>query len=280
MNHFAAIALPGPAYRRSFFADAILRQTSTFVRLLCQLAPMRYARLQDKSPISVYWELIAYCNTLFPTFDLALEAEDWGEGAEGEDYDEASAAEEFGIPIDLCGPDDYELAQGSSPSLGYIAYLVETDANDGDRLPLENMSDGMGEAWRHIRALKPFHARPVKSYHAPHGRQWAGDWQALTELVEYVQHKTGHLFLDNSNQEIAEMGESYAPWDIEHIRWYAQEWKRAQPVMQRIDALQKWIDGYPSERLPLLAAAITGDEEVRRQLSRPKKSKQLVDIWH
>jgi hypothetical protein len=275
--HFQAIALPGLAYRRSYFAEAILRQTSTFVRLLCQLAPDRYARLQDKSPMSVYWELLNCCGTLFPTFEPDFD-DYFDEGSEPEtEYDIAAEAEQFGIPLDLQGVNDDDLVTGSSPTLCFIAYLSDI----GPRTSVKELGEGTGESFRHIETLEPFFDRELESFNCaqpPRGREWAGDWRNITDLVNYVQHNTDLMLIDNSDQLMWESGEGYGPWNMEHIRYYTECWKAAEPVFDRITALRKWIDARPENRLPLLAAAITGDKFIRRQLSQPKKSKRLIEV--
>lgn len=283
-QHFAAIALPGPAYRRSFFADAFLRQTSTFVRLLCQLAPDRYRSLRDKSPLSVYDELLDYCGTLFPVFEPNLDyVFELDEGAHA-NMAEAEAAEEFGVPVKLQGINDDDVLYGSSPTFCFIALLSSRSSKRG---AVENLS-AIGKSFMGIRALRPFFDREIhrsksgeKALGAlpPHGRAWAGRWQSITELVNYVWHQTGYVLLDATNQEMAEYDETYGPWDIDHIRYYAKSWKESKPMLDRITAFQRWLDERPAERLPLLAAAITGDKAVRQQLSQPKKkSKRLIEV--
>jgi hypothetical protein len=269
------VTLPATALRRSWIAAQLQHYCNPFAVLLAQLAPKRWARIAGENTLALYYELLAVCSDLFPVFEAMFYADD--DPTDGDPIEERL---EMGIPIDLLGLNDDEIEYGTSPTYGFIGYLMEP--LEGRRQPRE-FPHGLGECWKKIAELQPLYDMYIerKWAHAPRGREWCGAWKPITALAGYVMHDTGNWMLDVSNQEASEdYGEcSYPPWTIEDIRNCEREYKRAKPVLKSILALRAYVDERPGERLPLLAAALTGDRDVRMQLSQPKRAKTLAEVW-
>lgn len=275
MPRFAAVTLPETAWRRSWIVGQLQRYCNPFAVLLAQLAPKQWARVANENTMAVYYELLYVCNELFPVYDAYFYADE--DPTEG---DPLQARLEMGIPLDLLGLNEDEIEYGHSPTFGFLGYLMEPV--EGRKQP-HAFPRGLGESWRRLAELQPLYGRYIerKWANAPRGREWCGVWKNITALAGYVMHDTGNWMLDVSNQAASEdYGEGgYPPWTIEDIRNCEREYKHAQPLLKSIMALRDYVDERPGERLPLLAAALTGDREVRRQLSRPKRVKTLAEIF-
>ena len=269
------MTLPETAWRRTWIAAQLQRTCNSFAVLLEQLAPKRWARLAGENTQAIYYELLSVCSERFPLFDPYFYTDE--DPTDGDPIEERL---EFGIPIDLLGIPDEEIEYGTSPTFGFIGYLMEPA--EWRTSPREFQRD-MGKSWRNIAELQPFYEKYIEHRwcQAPRGREWRGVWKPITALAEYVMHDTGNWMLDVSNRAAQEdYGEgAYPPWTIEDIRNCEREYQRAKPVLKSILALRDYVDARPGERLPLLAAALTGDHEMRRQLSKPKRVKTLAEVF-
>ena len=99
-----------------------------------------------------------------------------------------SALSEDGATIAAASRSEAELAQ-LREGLDLPADLVRISVGIEDE---DDLITDLDQALRVLQRL------------APRGREWAGEWKALTELVEFVAHDTGYLFLDISNQYVGE----------------------------------------------------------------------------
>ncbi len=269
------MTLPETALRRSWVVQQLQCYCNPFAILLAQLAPKRWEKMVGENTLAIYYALLETCGSLFPIFDPFFYADE--DPTEGDPIEERL---EFGIPIDLLGLNDDEIIYGASPTFGFIGYLM--DQPEGREQPHEFPRD-VGESWKNITELRPFYGVTIESkwIHAPRGREWRGVWNPMTALAEYVMHDTGNWMLDVSNQSAAEdyLEGGYPPWTIEDVRNCEREYQRAKPILKTIETLRAYVDERPSERLPLLAAALTGDKAARFQLSQPKHAKTLAEVW-
>lgn len=270
MIAFPSIALPGPAYRRSYFAHELARLVSVFPSLLAQLAPDVYRALKDKSAMGCYGSLLRYIDAnLFPIFDTWIL-----DVIEDLEIDPASEAEGFGIPVHVLGLDDEDLVYNiGSPSITLAYYLCWTSSYSGrpalDTLAALEKFPEVRRQYQELFTVKHFH-KP------PRGRRWTPPWDALKLLCDYSQNGTGYRWLDYSHIMVEEVG-GYPPWHIDEIRALAREWKRTQPVWERLKAIIEHVDARPTERLPLLGGALCGEKQARLQISQPEHSKTLAE---
>jgi hypothetical protein len=271
---FAAVTLPETALRRSWLVAQLQRYCHPFAVLLAQLAPRRWTGLAGENTQAIYYALMEVCGRRFSIWYPEFYADE--DPTEGDPIEERL---QMGIPVDLLGLGDDEIEYGKSPTYGFIGYLMENP--EGRRNP-QTFPLVLGEPWKHLAELQPFYGKHIESKwsHAPRGREWRGVWRGITLLAQYVMHDTGNWMLDVSNQEALEdyNDQGNPPWTLEDVLNCEREYKRAKPIIKAIEQLRAYVDERPGERLPLLAAALTGDAVVRRQLSRPKRVKTLAEV--
>jgi hypothetical protein len=258
------------AYRRTSQANQLRRRANLFAVLLAQLAPRRYEAVRNGDLFSTYSSLLEVVGKRFPIW-IADYMMDELPDDEGELL---GTLELMGIPISPLGICEDSGGSGSV-TLDLLSYLLSDPAH---RDPVDKLRDG--DAWRYLAPLEPWFTQHLSNTLCapPKGRQWAGRWQSLYMLVKYVNHDTNYQWLDISEFDMFEGGNP--PWSLDDIESLAQDWKQALPVWTPLKRLINWLDGRPAERLPLLCAALTGDEPVRRAISQPKRMKTLAEVFN
>lgn len=111
----------------------------------------------------------------------------------------------------------------------------------------------------------------------PPGRVYRGPWVGLPDLVDFVRGETLNGWLDMNFEEAdgAEMPE----WTAYEIRSMERGWKKAKPILARIDRLTKFIAQDLPARLPMLDKALRGDPITLARITRPHEAKTLVEIF-
>jgi hypothetical protein len=67
---------------------------------------------------------------------------------------------------------------------------------------------------------------------------------ALPDLIEMLHQDTGNAWLDVGEMSLAEGG-GYPVWNQENIEWLAEEWQRAEPVVDGINRFLDWLNSSP-----------------------------------
>jgi hypothetical protein len=86
----------------------------------------------------------------------------------------------------------------------------------------------------------------------------------LPDAVAYALHDTGHAWLDMTEYDI---GYSCLEWSRENVEMLAGEFKRAKPILQRVNSLVSWVDRNKI-RLDQVAAVLDQAITVRKRASR------------
>ena len=99
----------------------------------------------------------------------------------------------------------------------------------------------------------------------------------LTQLVakrmvkQAENQDTGNAWLDVGEMSLAEGG-GYPVWNQENVDWLAEEWQRAEPVVERINRLLDWLNDSPeaiSEKLTAVRDRLL--EAYNRLLEEPQQ---------
>lgn len=69
---------------------------------------------------------------------------------------------------------------------------------------------------------------------------------ALPDLILMLDHNTGNVWLDVGELSLAEGG-GYPQWNADDVAWLAKEWRKAQPILDRIHQLLDWQNGSHDE---------------------------------
>jgi hypothetical protein len=67
---------------------------------------------------------------------------------------------------------------------------------------------------------------------------------ALQDLIEMLHQDTGNAWLDVGEMSLAEGG-GYPVWNQENVEWLAEEWQRAEPVVDGINRFLDWLNDSP-----------------------------------
>ncbi|MFZ1398477.1 MAG: hypothetical protein WAS33_16355 [Candidatus Promineifilaceae bacterium] len=76
---------------------------------------------------------------------------------------------------------------------------------------------------------------------------------ALPDLLQMLAHETGNPWLDVGELTLSE-GDGYPTWEAETVAWLTTEWQKAQPVLDRVDALLDWSNDSPERIAEKLTA--------------------------
>lgn len=76
---------------------------------------------------------------------------------------------------------------------------------------------------------------------------------ALPDLIQMLAHDTGNPWLDFGELALGE-GDGYPSWEPETVAWLTTEWQKAQPVLDRVDALLDWSNDSPESIAEKLTA--------------------------
>lgn len=292
-----AFAAPVPLYRPTWAARTLEQEADGwfFARLLRQVAPAAYATLPNQSGAKCFRALVEHCRARFPMVEL--NGKDVFEGWDGRVINICTAAREEGMLVDVRGFNQADYYGGGSVLLSVLARLVfnTDDATNSVFWDIEFLVDPPEEADLE-RQLRDEHVwsdelmavltrRLDRGFRkAPRGRAWLAPWNGLTDLMAWLTHSTGSLFLDYGDDDFAESGE-WPAWDAEEIAALASDWKRYAPMWDRILALAQYLlepkAADRAQRLLLMAKLLTGDQAARRLCSEPKPARRrtLADVF-
>ena len=76
------------------------------------------------------------------------------------------------------------------------------------------------------------------------GVEWATT--LLPDLILMLDHNTDNAWLDVGELALSEGG-GYPQWHSADIAWLAEEWRRAEPILERIQRLLDWQNQTPEE---------------------------------
>jgi len=283
MVRFAPVPLPETmTLRRSSLASLLRVKVNYFARLLAEVAPHLYTRTAQAAPLTIngtqfhtwnyYVALVNWCSDKFPVWIPDYLQEEFED-----DQIMMEALADVGIPVEPVGVRDDELYHGWSATLGIVAYLLQQPVQRESIGKM--MTNHVGEAWTKLERVQPYLDRQIDDRFAqpPRGRQWTGRWQNLPWLIQFVQHDTGYQFLDVTEDEMDEGGNP--PWSKDDIEFLSRDWATTQRVWKPLREFIQWLDSNPNGYMPTLIAALTGDDAVRRQISQPKRTKTLAEVF-
>jgi hypothetical protein len=69
---------------------------------------------------------------------------------------------------------------------------------------------------------------------------------ALPDLILMLDHNTGNAWLDVGELSLSEGG-GYPQWNPDDVGWLAEEWRIAEPILDRIQRLLDWQNNAPEE---------------------------------
>lgn len=274
MTTFAPPVIPASALRRSWLYErmADVRAGLELRRELARLNRTAAAACDYRDPRACLGELYREAARRFPvaeTYETEILFANQSDLDDPEDWRQVLY---YGIPVEI---------EGYHPDRGdKVCDLVCLDINQYFSQP----SDLTHFGWTHPEADAlarwwPGKMAEAQRLHAgkPTGRKFTGVWCGLPDLVDYVRAETMNGWLDVNGDDVAEM--EMPRWTADEIRSMETGWKKAKPVLARIEALTKYIAASLPKRLPLLDKALRGDPQTLAAISRPVRSKTLVDIF-
>lgn len=100
---------------------------------------------------------------------------------------------------------------------------------------------------------------------------------ALPDLLEMLHHSTGNAWLDIGELGLMEGG-GYPLWDAENVVWLAEEWRKAQPTLDRVHRLLDWRSESPDALAGKLTAVrdalLAGWGERERELEKEEEGEE------
>lgn len=266
-------AIPATALRRSWLLERLdsIRVGIEVRRELAKLNRPAAAKQDILDPRRCLQALVREAASRFPVNEPYFIYEMFDDEAEPNEW---LFAIRHGIPCDV---------QGYHPEDGnHVADLVALDCSHW----FEDTDDLRGY-WEEAERLELKRWWPgpltvdqveVAARIPPTGRVYRGPWVGLPDLVDFVRGDTQNGWLDMNFEDAdgAEMPE----WTAHEIRSMEKGWKRAKPILARIDGLTKFIGDDLPRRLPILDAALRGNIETLNRITRPyeAKPKTLVEV--
>lgn len=261
------LAFPIPRLTNTPSRSAVARRLHIGVtwermyRLLVQLDPKRAQRVKRYAEFELGNSLLAAVAELFPIAPVDVyELEGLGELAF------------IGIPVSPMGFGSYT----SHPALAIIStslseYSWVSDAPENFPA-LENCAY-IQHGWP---GPLP-NTGEFKLPRPPRGRAWKSAWAAFQSAVEYVSSQTGWQWLDyGGDDELGDLPE----WNMGEIRSLAADWKKCEPILDRITRFAKWVDADPI-RHSLLYDALAGERDALYAITepRPGRAKTLAEVF-
>lgn len=168
-------------------------------------------------------------NTLFPVhdeiWDIDLEVAEWRLSE---------------IPVIPMGVDEwYDGWDDLQEPASYLLHLRHSRCDDGD-----SDRDEFAELYPDHQLPKYLEAhRLVETLRQ---MELPESLNALPDLILMLDHNTGNAWLDVGELSLAEGG-GYPQWNAEDVTWLAEEWRKAQPILDRIHQLLDWHNESPDE---------------------------------
>jgi len=269
---FSPIVLPDTAYRKTCVARLLRKKTNFFANLLAQVAPRMYAATDARSDWDYYTALLNWCDQRFPVWTPDYLQDEIGTGD-----DAMQLLIEMGIPVEPVGLTDEDIFDFNSTTLNVVTYLLYPRANRPDLNRL--ISRNNNSDWAKQTFFRPFSdfEIDVANFNPPRGREWVGRYKSLPNLFQYIYHDTGNQWLDLCPYDLDEGGNP--PWSIADIEFLIKEWTAAHKIWRPLTELLTWLDAEPNDRIPIVLGALTGDQAVRREISRPKRTLTLSEVF-
>lgn len=169
-------------------------------------------------------------NTLFPVYD-----EIWDIDLEGLEW------RLWEIPLIPMGYDEwYDGWDDLKEPAPYLLHLRHSRSDDDTSSEHDEFAD-----------LYPDHQTP--RYLEPHRlvetlrqMELPEPLDALSDLILMLDHNTDNAWLDVGELALSEGG-GYPQWHSADIAWLAEEWRRAEPVLEHIQRLLDWQNQTPEE---------------------------------
>lgn len=258
----------GDAFRKTWFAQRLAEYAGAgkFRGLLRRVAPEVFRKIADPRPGVCFMALVRHIQkNLFPLHPFLLaEIESVAAHRGPAGLDDLADRFSIGIPYAALGLNFYEDGVDSTAIAVCIAMNPNEEGWESKLLdpyqtelaPWANQEVGE-DAWS-MTGIRP-----------PRGRRWLEPWGSLQLLYLWTCSETGSMWLDVYPGIWNEDASTMAAWNVFEIEHLTQSWKAIKPLYQGIDALVRYVDARPRERLPLLAGALAGDKTTLTRLSAP-----------
>lgn len=271
---FSPIVLPDTAYRKTCVARLLREKTNFFANLLAQVAPRIYAATDARTDWDYYAALLAWCEDRFPVWTPDYLQEEIGVGE-----DATQMLIHMGIPVEPIGLPDENMFDFNSTTLNVVTYLLHSRAERPDFDSTTFRVRVRHDDWTKQPFLRTFSESEidVANFNATRGREWTGRYKSLPRLLEYIYHDTGNQWLDYCTYDLDEGGNP--PWSVDDINFLTKDWTAAKKIWKPLSDLIQWLDAEPNGRIPIVLGALTGDQAVRREISHPKRSKTLGEVF-
>lgn len=271
---FSPIVLPDTAYRKTCVARLLRKKTNFFANLLAQVAPRIYAATDARTDWDYYAALLAWCEDRFPVWTPDYLQEEIGVGE-----DATQMLIHMGIPVEPIGLPDEDMFDFNSTTLNVVTYLLHSRAERPDFDSTTFRVRVRHDDWTKQPFLRTFSESEidVANFNATRGREWTGRYKSLPRLLEYIYHDTGNQWLDYCTYDLDEGGNP--PWSVDDINFLTKDWTAAKKIWKPLSDLIQWLDAEPNGRIPIVLGALTGDQAVRREISHPKRSKTLGEVF-
>lgn len=265
-------AIPRSALRRSWLIERLegIRQGVKLRRELALLNRSAAAKQDILDPRRCLQALVREAARRFPVSEPYFIWEMFDDQAEPNAWLDAVR---HGIPCDV---------QGYHPEDGnHVADLVALDVSHWFDSPNDLRGVWDEAECSELKRWWPGPLTPAQVNVAgkipPGGRVYRGPWVGLPDLVDFVRGDTLNGWLDMNFEDAdgAEMPE----WTAYEIRSMERGWKRAKPILARVDRLTRFIGQDLPARLPMLDKALRGDPETLMRITRPHEGKTLAQIF-
>ena len=169
-------------------------------------------------------------NILFPVhddiWDVDLEVVEW---------------RLYEIPLIPMGFDEWydgwDDLKEPAPYLLHMRYSRRDDDNDSER-------DEFADLYSDHQT--PRYLEPHRLVETLGQMALAEPLDALPDLILMLDHNTGNAWLDVGELSLSEGG-GYPQWNSADVAWLAEEWRKADPILEHIQRLLDWQNQTPEE---------------------------------
>ena len=175
-------------------------------------------------------QFLGRVSTLFPVhdeiWDVDLEVVEW---------------RLWEIPLIPMGFDEWydgwDDLKEPSPYLLHMRYSRRDDDTSSDRDEFADL---------YLDHQMPRYLEPHRLVETLRQMELAEPLDALPDLILMLDHNTGNAWLDVGELSLSEGG-GYPQWESADIDWLAEEWRKAEPILDRIQRLLDWQNNAPEE---------------------------------
>jgi len=218
-----------------------------FRALLRHFEPTLYRQKRPATQLRAFELLLRWLEKRAPIdADGAI---DWGR----EVIEEGGYLGDGGIPIILFGYDDYET---DSPARAlFMTWLTEGGHVAQEFPALIPLINNLPEPPENVDHL----AAP------PAGRRWVAPWEGLRDFVQWLTSSTGWSLLDLGDND----GVEFPYWNIDEVQSLIDDWAECEPILNRVNTFNKWVDEKYEERLPVAIRALKNDAATIAAITEP-----------